>query len=217
MPTYFDPIMQEEIPLDESTKVYLVKIGDNKFCIKGISSGLDRLSGDPTTQATEYWPIPIKTLINLSSNDILFEEDKLTKKPLTTEQIKKFFIFDPNVEPTEKFNSSIKQELTDEWAEHVMQNTFGQSAINPHSFFLQPIFLQGVHANHDPDLENGPNQMTPTILIFHLMPTEDEEDATPLFLNMLMFLMSQEDQHAEEEEEEEEENEQNSPNNSNGS
>lgn len=43
MPTYFDPIMQEDTVLDENTIVYLVKIGDNKFSIKAISSGLEHL------------------------------------------------------------------------------------------------------------------------------------------------------------------------------
>ncbi|KTD71221.1 hypothetical protein [Legionella tucsonensis] len=208
MPTYFDPIMLEDTLLDEGTNVYIVKIGDNKFCIKGVSSGLERLPGDPTTQAIEYWPIPIETLISLSSDKSLFEDDKLTTKPLTKEQIKKFFDFDPNEIPPKQFNSSIKQELTDEWAEHVMQNTFGQSGLNPHSFFVQPIFL---HAHHIPDVENDPNPIIPAILLFHLMPVPEnnEEEAVPLALNMLMFMMDQEDQAAEE-------NEQNSSNNLSG-
>ncbi|MCE0722550.1 MULTISPECIES: hypothetical protein [Legionella] len=211
MPTYFDPIMLEDTLLNEDTHVYLVKIGENKFCIKGVSSGLERLPGDPTTKATEYWPIHIKTLMSLSSNDVLFEGDKLTTKPLTTEQIKEFFAFDPNELPPEQFNSSMKQELTDEWAEHLMQNTFGQSAQNPHSFFFQPIFLPAHHENHNPNVESGPNLINPSILIFCLMPVPEnnEEGAVPLILNMLMLMMDHEDQAAEEEEE----NEQSSSNN----
>ncbi|HHT0594523.1 TPA: hypothetical protein ACTXXA_003067 [Legionella anisa] len=210
MPTYFDPIMQEETPLDEGTNVYLVKTGENKFCIKGISSGLERLPGDPTTQATEYWSIPTKTLINLSSNDILFKDDKLTTQPLTKEQIKKFFDFYPDEIPPQQFNSAIKQELTDEWTEDLIRNTFGQSAQNPHSFFFQPVFLRAHHENHNSDVENGPNPLIPAILVFHLMPMpqNNEEGAAvpPLVLNMLMLMMGQEDQA-------EEENEQNSSNN----
>lgn len=212
MPTYFDPIMLEDTLLDKDTNVYLVKIGDNKFCIKGVSSGLERLPGDPTTQAIEYWPIPTETLISLSSNKNLFEDDKLTTRPLTKEQIKKFFDFDPNEIPPKQFNSSIKQELTDEWAEHVMQNTFGQSALNPHSFFFQPIFLHAHHENHIPHVENSLNPIVPAVLLFHLMPVpenNEEEAAGPLILNMLMFMMDPEDQA-------EEENEQNSFNNLSG-
>ncbi|AWN73231.1 hypothetical protein LEAN103870_07985 [Legionella anisa] len=213
MPTYFDPIMLEDTLLNEGTNIYLVKIGDNKFCIKGVSSGLERLPGDPTTHATEYWPISSEVLINLSSNDVLFEENKLTTKPLTTEQIKKFFDFDPNEIPPQQFNSSIKQELTDEWTEDLIQNTFGQSAQNPHSFFFQPVFLHAHHQNPNPDVVNGPHPLIPAILVFHLMPMPEnnEEGAAvpPLVLNMLMFMMDQEDQA-------EEENEQNSSNNLSG-
>lgn len=211
MPTYFDPIMLEDTLLSGGTNVYLVKIGDNKFCIKGVSSGLEKLPGDPTTHATEYWPISTETLIGLASNKILFEDDKLTTKPLTKEQIKEFFGFDPNEIPPQQFNSSIKQELTDEWTEDLIQNTFGQSVLNPHSFFFQPIFLHAHHGNHNPGVQNGTNSIIPAILVFHLMPTSEnnEEGAVPLILNMLMLMMDTED-HAEEE------NEQSSSNNLSG-
>ncbi|KTD44365.1 hypothetical protein [Legionella parisiensis] len=210
MPTYFDPIMLEDTLLNEGSSVYLVKIGDNKFCIKGVSSGLERLPGDPTTHATEYWPISTETLISLASNEILFEDDKLTTKPLTKEQIKEFFDFDPNEISPQQFNRSITQQLTDEWTEDLIQNTFGQSALNPQSFFFHPVFLHAHHGNHNPGVQNGPNPIIPAILVFHLMPTENnEEGADPLVFNMLMFMMDSE-------EHPEEENEQNSSNNLRG-
>ncbi|MFW3177167.1 hypothetical protein [Legionella pneumophila] len=60
MPTYFDPIMQEDTVLDENTIVYLVKIGDNKFSIKAISSGLEHLdrSGDLEQNSGKIRAIP---------------------------------------------------------------------------------------------------------------------------------------------------------------
>ncbi|HFL2401009.1 TPA: Dot/Icm T4SS effector RavN, partial [Legionella pneumophila] len=113
MPTYFDPIMQEDTVLDENTIVYLVKIGDNKFSIKAISSGLEHLPSDPTTHADKYWPIPAKALIDHSSNKLLFEEDKLTNQPISKDQVIELFAVDPDKTEPKQFSDSVKRELTE--------------------------------------------------------------------------------------------------------
>ncbi|HFL2712875.1 TPA: Dot/Icm T4SS effector RavN, partial [Legionella pneumophila] len=148
MPTYFDPIMQEDTVLDENTIVYLVKIGDNKFSIKAISSGLEHLPSDPTTHAEQYWPIPAKSLIDHSSNKLLFEEDKLTNQPISKGQVIELFAVDPDKTEPKQFSDSVKRELTENWAREVLQDQFAHAGQNPHFFFYQPLFIHGHHGDN---------------------------------------------------------------------
>ncbi|KTD63737.1 hypothetical protein Lsan_1170 [Legionella santicrucis] len=203
MPTYFDPIMQEDTLLDENTCVYLVKLGDTTFSIKGVSSGLEKLPSDPTTQATEYWPVPIKTLMGLLEEQALFEGDKLTTKPLSLEQVIKFFDFDPNKVKPNSFNNAIKEELKNEWAEQTMRDLLRQEGAIPHTFFYRPILIQEFRANHVPQEEQIPSQLIPAIAVFHMIPQSvgDEGEPTQVFLQMFIMLMNQEEDASDEHEE----------------
>lgn len=183
MPTYFDPIMQEDTILDDSTCVYLVKLGDNSFSLKCVSSGLEKLPSDPTTQATEYWPIPTKTL--------------------SLEKVIAFFALDPRTEKPNQFNSSIKKELIDNWAQDMMRDLVGQAQPIPPTFFYRPIFIRLSHANHSHQEEQESNQLIPAIALFNMMPQEaDNEGEAPQFLlQMFIMLMNPEMDQSEEQEE----------------
>lgn len=203
MPTYFDPIMQDDILLEESTCVYLVKLSDNTFSIKAISSGLEKLPGDPTTQATEYWPVPIKTLMGLLENQILFEGDKLTTKPLSLEQVIKFFDFDPTKLKPNSFNDAIKEELKNDWAEQTMRDLLRQEGAIPHSFFYRPLLLREVRANNAPQEEQRLGELIPALAVFHMIPqsVDDEGEPTQILLQMFIMHMNQGEAAAEEHEE----------------
>ncbi|QEY52843.1 hypothetical protein [Legionella longbeachae] len=203
MPTYFDPIMQDDILLEESTCVYLVKLSDNTFSIKAISSGLEKLPGDPTTQATEYWPVPIKTLMGLLENQILFEGDKLTTKPLSLEQVIKFFDFDPTKLKPNSFNDAIKEELKNDWAEQTMRDLLRQEGAIPHTFFYRPLLLREVRANNAPQEEQGLGELIPALAVFHMIPqsVDDEGGPTQILLQMFIMHMNQGEDAAEEHEE----------------
>ncbi|KTD06673.1 hypothetical protein Lgra_2511 [Legionella gratiana] len=203
MPTYFDPIMQEDTLLDETTCIYLIKLSDNTFSIKGVSSGLDKLPGDPTTHATEYWPIPIKTLMGLLDDKVLFEEDKLTTKPLSLEQVIKFFDFDPNKVKPNPFNSAIKEELKNEWAEQTMQDLLRQEGAIPHTFFFRPMFIRAARQNDVNQEELNPNQLIPAMAVFYMIPQSmgEEGEPTQVLLQMFIMLMNQEEAASDEHEE----------------
>ncbi|KTC86195.1 hypothetical protein [Legionella cincinnatiensis] len=204
MPTYFDPIMQEDTLLDENTCVYLVKLSDNTFSIKGVSSGLEKLPSDPTTQATEYWPVPIKTLMGLLEDPVLFEGDKLTTKPLSLEHVIKFFDFDPNQVKPNSFNSAIKEELKNEWAEQTMRDLLRQEGAIPHTFFYRPILMREVGVNPAPQEEQNSGQLIPALAVFHMIPQSvgNEGEPTQVFLQMFIMLMNQEEAALDEQEEE---------------
>lgn len=204
MPTYFDPIMQEDTILEENTCVYLVRLSDNTFSIKAISSGLEKLPSDPTTQATEYWPVPIKTLMGLLENRVLFEGDKLTQKPLSLEQVIKFFDFDPTQVKPNSFDNAIKEELKNEWAEQTMRDLLRSEGAIPHTFFYRPILIREVRANQAPQEEQNLGQLIPALAVFHMIPqsVDDEGQPTQIFLQMFIMHMNQEEDAVDELEEE---------------
>lgn len=183
--------------------VYLVKLSDNTFSIKAISSGLEKLPGDPTTQATEYWPVPIKTLMGLLENQILFEGDKLTTKPLSLEQVIKFFDFDPTKLKPNLFNDAIKEELKNEWAEQTMRDLLRQEGAIPHTFFYRPLLLREVRANNAPQEEQRLGELIPALAVFHMIPqsVDDEGEPTQILLQMFIMHMNQGEAAAEEHEE----------------
>ncbi|STX29295.1 Uncharacterised protein [Legionella beliardensis] len=153
MSNYFDPIMQQDIDLDENTLAYLVKLSDEKFSIKAISSGLDKLPSDPTTHATAYWPINIKSLLDQTDNDVLFQEGKLTTQSITKEQVITLFGFDPDKISPVQFNPSIKEELVDNWANEVVRDEFSHASQNIHLFF-RPISVQQHSGNNQVQQED---------------------------------------------------------------
>lgn len=187
---YFDPIMQEDIPLDETTSVYLVKIVDQKYSIKAISSGLERLPSDPTTHANEYWPIPTITLMNHAMNQVLFEEDNLTTKLLTQEQIIEFFSFNPEQTPPKLFNILIKNELANDWIQQIVQDVPRQSLLSSQSFF-QPIFFHHIIESNDHQqviLNNLPD-----LLVFQIVEQTthgETEGSLDFFVNILLLSSS---------------------------
>jgi hypothetical protein len=202
MPNYFDPIMQEDTVLDESTIVYLVKIGADKFSIKGVSSGLEKLPSDPTTHANEYWPIPVATLMSQASNKALFNEDKLTSESLTKEQVIEFFNVDPDKVAPTQFNRSIKQELIDTWSEQTVRDMFAEAMPNPHSFFMQPILLRRRHENGNSHEEDHEEQIIPAFIMFQMVEQSSDDDEAPgqLLINMFVVAMNQEPDADEEDE-----------------
>lgn len=194
MPKYFDPIMQEEIVLDETTIVYLVKIGENKFSIKGVSSGLDKLPSDPTTHANEYWPIPATTLMSQAGNKALFNEERLTSESLTKEQVIEFFNVDPDQTPPTQFNNSVKQELIDTWSEQMVRDMFAEGMPNPHSFFYQPILLRRRHENSNSPEEENEDQIIPAFIMFQMVEQSSNDGEAPgqVLINMFIVAMNQE-------------------------
>ncbi len=123
MLTYFDPISLENVELDDTTILYLVKQDDN-FLMKGVSSGIDQLPHDPTTRATSYWLINTETLIkeNLLINSKFFPNDELSNSAFTASEIKDFFGFDPNDIAPQAFNIAIGRALVREWTDDIMGN-----------------------------------------------------------------------------------------------
>ncbi|MGQ3888582.1 hypothetical protein ACQUW5_06060 [Legionella sp. CNM-1927-20] len=202
MSTYFDPIMQQETILDENTIVYLVKIGDNKFCIKAISSGLELLPSDPTTHATEYWPVPIESLINQANSQLLFEKDKLTDKPLTKEQVIELFKFNPNETQPKKFSTSIKEELINNWARDVTQDELMNAARNSNLLFFRPIVLQR-HAENSPTQQVDADSI-PSSLLMLLVPriVNNQQDQIALLLFNIFLVQANQTQEPEPENEE---------------
>ncbi|CCD08422.1 Uncharacterised protein [Legionella pneumophila] len=194
MPTYFDPIMQEDTVLDENTIVYLVKIGDNKFSIKAISSGLEHLPSDPTTHAEKYWPIPAKSLIDHSSNKLLFEEDKLTNQPISKDQVIELFAVDPDKTEPKQFSDSVKRELTENWAREVLQDQFAHAGQNPHFFFYQPLFIHGHHGDNPAQQQDNAMPIPLPLLMFSLIPpmnNNNQQQMTLLFFNVLLVPQDQ--------------------------
>ncbi|CZH99414.1 TPA: Dot/Icm T4SS effector RavN [Legionella pneumophila] len=194
MPTYFDPIMQEDTVLDENTIVYLVKIGDNKFSIKAISSGLEHLPSDPTTHAEKYWPIPAKSLIDHSSNKLLFEEDKLTNQPISKDQVIELFAVDPDKTEPKQFSDSVKRELTENWAREVLQDQFAHAGQNPHFFFYQPLFIHGHHGDNPAQQRDNAMPIPLPLLMFSLIPpmnNNNQQQMALLFFNILLVPQDQ--------------------------
>jgi hypothetical protein len=109
MVTYFDPIDLGEFVITAETILYLVKMSsDDLFSIKGVSSGIDQLSSDPTTHATQYWIIDTISLINNESkNQTLFPSGKLVEKPLSLSEVIENLHFNPNTIVPKEFSQAI--------------------------------------------------------------------------------------------------------------
>ncbi|WP_419421236.1 hypothetical protein ACNVED_15310 (plasmid) [Legionella sp. D16C41] len=164
MSTYFDPIMQKETELDNNTIAYLVKISDDKFSIKAISSGLDQLPSDPTTHATTYWPIAINSLLTPASQNVFFRDNKLITQAISKEDVIKFFEFDPDNVPPAQFNASIKEDLINNWANEVMQDELSHASQNINLFF-RPILIQR-HSENNPTQQDN---VSPTSDSSHML------------------------------------------------
>lgn len=148
MPTYYDPITLENLDIDETTILYLVKNGE-KFNIKAISGGLSNIRKDPTSNATEYWPFKFDVLSQQLLNQKIFIENKLTDESLTSEEVKDFLGIDPEETPPETFDSTqhVTQQLHQTYAEHMDANL-----LNPHGFFNAVQPQQEFFISSRPDL-----------------------------------------------------------------
>ena len=107
MPSYFDPLEQNILEIDQNTLIYLIKIED-KFALKAISGGLEQLTVEPTTRATTYWMIDtIKLLNEQHSNQLIFPDNQLTTRPLALNQVTEYLGINPNETIPTKFGSEI--------------------------------------------------------------------------------------------------------------
>ena len=143
MPTYFDIFNGENLEIDATTIIYLVRIGrdltsgQNIFAVKAISGGLERLPADPTSAATAYWPIDnARLLLPVSlANTEIFPGNELRKSTLTAEQAQELFGIDTVNTPSVNF-------VRNEPVVHQHQNiNFNNDfdANNPHVFFPQEV------------------------------------------------------------------------------
>ena len=104
MPTYYDPILCDDLEFNQETIVYIIKIQDS-FCIKAISSGLESLTKDPTSNATHYWLLDAqKICAEQLDNQQIFIEGKLTVGLLTLQQVTEFFNIDTLAQPSTSFD-----------------------------------------------------------------------------------------------------------------
>jgi TPR repeat protein len=104
MPTYYDPILCDDLEFNQETVIYIVKIEDF-FCIKAISSGLELLTKDPTSNATHYWLLDAqKICAEQLDNQHIFIEGKLTAGLLTLQQVNEFFNIDTMAQPSTSFD-----------------------------------------------------------------------------------------------------------------
>lgn len=107
---YFDPITLEELPITEETALYLVKIGEDKFHIKGVSCNLDQLPCDPTTNLMEYWPLKTLPLLeNESLHDKIFPDNQLREASLCLKEVIEYFAYDPDKK--KKFSKAVLGDL----------------------------------------------------------------------------------------------------------
>lgn len=96
MPSYFDPIAYDHVEITPNTIIYLVKNGD-KFAIKALETGLEQLTHEPTTRATEYWKIDTVKLLNEQAlNPIIFPKNHLTDESLTLNKVTEYLGIDPS-------------------------------------------------------------------------------------------------------------------------
>ena len=132
MLTFYDPITDSELDVSNATIFYLVRIyedpkepANNTFRIQGLSASIERLASDPITQETMYWPIPVeKLLANLQHENIkslLSFEGQLIKRPLSLQDVRTCFQFNPNGTSPQRFNEEVRRELNNFWAENLPQ------------------------------------------------------------------------------------------------
>lgn len=141
---YYDPISTSNLPLTETTLLYIIKEGENYY-IKGISEGLDRLIADPCSRAIAYWPIPdVKEFLDnvekLKLTSEIFPKNELTTNGLSLETVKAAVGFNPETSQLRSFNQQIRQELREQWVQGML-NDYQQEADN-----LQPE-SQSPHLN----------------------------------------------------------------------
>ena len=124
MPKYYDPITTEKLEFNDETIVYLIKTTD-AFCIKAISTGLDQLMKDPTTNAKQYWLVDTKKLYAEQLNhELLFINNELTTSPLTAQQVKELLHIDTQMLQPTNFdpNKAVQDQLRLEYAEAMVAN-----------------------------------------------------------------------------------------------
>lgn len=130
MPTYFDPVLYEDVDLSKDTTLYLVVLNEDetdplkrKYVVKGVSADLQHFAKDPHTNATQYWPIDHKQLESMTAevNALIFPDGNLTSAPLSLDQVKNYFHFNPNGIRPLSFNPNIAQELRAEWQADIIE------------------------------------------------------------------------------------------------
>lgn len=136
MPTYYDIIDIDDVPITEKTTLYLVKIESN-YRIGGIASDINQLGCDPITRQTNYWPINAIEFLNNVKNENLsseiFPEDKLTTGSVSYEIVKKCVGFDPETVESKSFNQTVINSITQEWQQDALNEL-----LQSQGFFFNP-------------------------------------------------------------------------------
>ncbi|KTC83768.1 hypothetical protein Lbru_1666 [Legionella brunensis] len=126
--------------VDEETHVYLVEIKkeekESEFAIKAISEGFDKVSCDPHTHATYYWPIDTKKLLKTQTNTFLFlqigGEKHLREAPLSLQEVIDYLGIDPKNDKPKEFNKQVGQQILNEWSNNTFAlNTLGNNVVPP--------------------------------------------------------------------------------------
>lgn len=168
MPTYFDQISQDtcEINSADNTQLYIIKQSNN-YQIKAVSCGLDRLTQDPTTGVSQYWPITdidafISTVNEKGLQETIFPNNQLTTDSLAL-SILNLLNLHPEQEAAKPFSEQQKRAIARESNQHMAQvwlqgqqanqNTNTQSERQGNQTFLN-IFLQLEPAQQSAVLEN---------------------------------------------------------------
>lgn len=155
MPTYFDPVTLENTEINETTTLYLIKIKENSFGIKGISSNISTLASDPTTHATQYWLVSAQKLLENELGKTMFLNDQLINDAISLNQIVEVFGFDPNEIPATNFNAVVGEQLIQDWQNHTTEDWFQNPVEN-----APDLSHPNLGSNHFTFFNNSPTTVT---------------------------------------------------------
>lgn len=120
MPTYFDVVGQNVEEIDDSTVIYLVSVGDNRYMLRAISARLDLFGNDPHTHQDHYWPVNSTDVLNNQlAFEFIFPNYELRLAPITGEEVERYLNFDPLQTEAILFNSAVRTDLIRYWASHL--------------------------------------------------------------------------------------------------
>lgn len=183
MPAYFDQISQDtcEISSADNTQLYIIK-QNNNYQIKAVSCGLDRLTKDPTTGVSQYWPITdidafIRTVNEKGLQETIFPNNQLTTDSLALSTLALLELH-PEQEVAKPFSKQQIRAIVQESNQHMAQ-----------------VWLQGQQANQSTDTQSEEQGNQTFVNIFlQLEPAQQralietivqEQERSQLIRNML--------------------------------